>query len=131
MEHCYPSLHRILSAITSQALKNPTIRTIHILHDGAWDHPSVYLQYYKLTAALTNADWATKQGWPNGPMTKVTHTADISIRWGEHDWAVSVDVELARRASVFIGNGYSSLTTQVVALRLGADAGRAEDITLV
>jgi hypothetical protein len=28
---------------------------------------------------------------------------------------------------VFIGNGYSSLSTQVVVSRLGADGGRAED----
>ena len=31
---------------------------------------------------------------------------------------VCVDLELARRAEVFVANGYSSLSTQVVALRL-------------
>lgn len=64
-------------------------------------------------------------------MKRVTHSGQIPVRWGEADWAVTVDVELARRAEAFIGNGYSSLSTQVMALRLGADAGRIEDITLL
>jgi hypothetical protein len=51
---------------------------------------------------------------------------------GESDWAVAVDVELARKANVFIGNGYSSLSSQIVALRLATE-GRTDlkDITLV
>lgn len=52
------------------------------------------------------------------------------MRNGERDWKVAVDIELARRAEVFIGNGYSSLTSQIVALRL-ADGGKAEDITIM
>ncbi|EDR11974.1 uncharacterized protein LACBIDRAFT_313995 [Laccaria bicolor S238N-H82] len=131
MEHCYPSLHRILDAITHQVRSRPHLRTIHILHDGAWDHPLVYLQYYKLREALTNSEWAEQAGWAGGPMRRVTQSADAPKVWGEGDWAVCVDVELARRAEVFIGNGYSSLSTQVVALRLGADGGQPEDITFV
>lgn len=61
-------------------------------------------------------------------MRRVTHSGKVPIQWGEADWAVTIDVELARRAEVFIGNGFSSLSTQVVALRLGADGGRTEDI---
>ncbi|KAF8160619.1 hypothetical protein B0H34DRAFT_653897 [Crassisporium funariophilum] len=130
-EHCYPSLYRILDAVSHQARTRPHIRTLHILHDGAWDHPTVYLQVYKLIAALTNADWAKREGWVGGPMLRVTQSADVPIEHGERDWAVCVDVELARRAEVFIGNGYSSLTTQVIALRLGSDGGKVEDVTLV
>ncbi|KAF9010690.1 hypothetical protein BDQ17DRAFT_1234143 [Cyathus striatus] len=129
MEHCYPTLYRILDAVTVQAKRNPNVRRLHVLHDGAWDHPLVYLQYYKLVEALTNVGWAERNGW-NGSMIKVTQTADVPIGWGEADWAVCVDVELGRRAQAFIGNGYSSLTTQVVALRLG-DGGNASDITFV
>ena len=103
---------------------------MHILHDGAWDHPLVYAQYYKIERALMNAERAKSVGWEGGPMKRVTHSGMVPINWGEGDWAVSVDVELARRAEVFIGNGYSSLSTQVIALRLGADRGRVEDITL-
>lgn len=102
---------------------------MHILHDGAWDHPLVYAQYYRLQMALLDSKRANKAGWEGGPMKRVTHSAMVPIHWGEADWAVTVDVELARRAEVFIGNGFSSLSSQVAALRLGADGGRVEDIT--
>ncbi|KDR75020.1 hypothetical protein GALMADRAFT_268566 [Galerina marginata CBS 339.88] len=130
MEHCYPTLHRILDAISHQARERPHLRTLHILHDGAWDHPTVYLQYYKLVAALTNTNWASRERWKGGPMLWVTQSANVPIKNGERDWSVCVDVELGRRAEVFIGNGYSSLSTQVVALRLG-DGGKEADITLI
>jgi hypothetical protein len=66
--------------------------------------------------------------WPD---EEVTHSENVPVGWGEADWAVSVDVEMARRAEVFVGNGFSSLSTQVLALRLGADGGRVEDVTLL
>lgn len=131
MQHCYPNLYRILDAVSHQARSHPHIRTLHVLHDGAWDHPLVYLQHYKLAEALKNTAWAKKQGWKNGPMLHITHSGDIPIAKGERDWSVCVDVELARRAEVFIGNGYSSLSTQVIALRLGTDNGAVEDLTLI
>jgi hypothetical protein len=52
----------------------------------------------------------------------------------EQDFSVGVDVEMARRAEVFIGNGYSSLTSYIVAMRLGGDvvaSGISDDITLL
>lgn len=130
-EHCYPTLERILATIDAHIRAKPHIRTIHVLHDGAWDHPLVYAQHYKLAAALTDASRAKNAGWEGGPIKRVTHSGKVPIRWGESDWAVAVDVELARRAEIFIGNGFSSLSTQVIALRLGADGGRAEDIALL
>lgn len=79
-----------------------------------------------------NEIWARRNHWPGGPMTRVLQSSDaqsVKIR-GESDFGVALDVELARRAVGFVGNGYSSLSTQIVALRL-ADGGRAEDITFV
>ena len=64
-------------------------------------------------------------------MKRVTHSGLLPSQWGEGDWAVTVDMELGRRAEVFIGNGFSSLSTQIIALRLGADAGRVGDISLL
>ena len=131
MQHCYPTLYRVLDAISHQARSHPHLRRLHVLHDGAWDHPLVYLQYYQLAAALKNTAWAEKHGWKNGPMLRVTHSADVPIAKGERDWSVCIDVELGRRAEVFIGNGYSSFSTQIIALRFGADNGRVEDLTLL
>ncbi|KAJ7188296.1 hypothetical protein C8R46DRAFT_1054296 [Mycena filopes] len=115
LNHCYPSLRRILDAIDSQARANPDIRMLHVLHDGAWDHPTVYLQYHKLEAAVKSPERTLRAGWTGG----------------ESDWAVAVDVELAIQARVFIGNGYSSLSSQIVALRLAKEKARTQDITLL
>ncbi|KAG5653431.1 hypothetical protein H0H81_000433 [Sphagnurus paluster] len=122
--HCYPSLPRIVAAIDAQVRSKPHLRTLHVLHDGAWDHPLVYAQHYRLAAILTSTAHAEAAGWVGGPMKRVTHSGQVPVHWGEADWAVAVDVELARRAEVFVGNGYSSLSTQVLALRLGADGGQ-------
>ncbi|KAJ7497274.1 hypothetical protein FB451DRAFT_1210721 [Mycena latifolia] len=130
MDHCYPSLRRILDAIDSQARANPRVREMHVLHDGAWDHPLVYLQYFKLEAAVKSPERTLRAGWVGGPMKVVTHSGTLPVARGESDWAVAVDVELARTAQIFIGNGYSSLSSQIVALRLARE-GAITDITLL
>ncbi|GJJ14888.1 hypothetical protein Clacol_009157 [Clathrus columnatus] len=129
IEHCYPSITRILSAITLQAKRHPEARKLLILHDGTLDHPLVYVDLYRIRAALTSEVWTQQQGWQNGPMKQISTTEGF-IGWGEHDWMVCVDVELARRSTAFIGNGFSSLSTQVSALRM-ADGSSEEDITFV
>jgi len=131
LEHCYPTMSRILNVIDFHARARPRLRSLHVLHDGAWDHPLVYAQEYQLQSVLKSPKRALAQGWANGPMKRVTHSGLLPIRWGEGDWAVAVDVELGRRADIFIGNGFSSLSTQIIALRLGADGGRVEDISLL
>ncbi|KAG7091062.1 hypothetical protein E1B28_010119 [Marasmius oreades] len=131
MEHCYSSLSRILDAIDRHAIKKSHLRALYILHDGAIDHLPVYLDLWKLEAALKNPTRAQRAGWKNGPMKLVIDSSQVPIKWGENDFTVAVDVELARNAEVFIGNGYSSLSSQIVALRLGTKEGKMEDITLL
>ncbi|KAK7045565.1 hypothetical protein VNI00_007397 [Paramarasmius palmivorus] len=131
IEHCYSSLWRIMEAIDAQAKRNPRVRALHVLHDGAIDHLNVYLDLWKLETAVMDTKRARRVGWPGGPMKLFTHTGQIPVHRGELDFAVAVDVELARQADVFIGNGYSSLSSQIVALRLATEAGKAEDITLL
>ncbi|KAF6763157.1 hypothetical protein DFP72DRAFT_525512 [Ephemerocybe angulata] len=130
-DHCYPSLRRILDAVTLQAKDRPHTRRLHILHDGAWDHPLVYLQFYKLREALMSFQWTRKQRWKGGPMMQVTQSSDLPVQRGERDWKVCVDMDLAVKADAFVGNGYSSLSSQIVALRLALGQGTADDITLV
>ena len=129
LAHCFPALRRVLAAVSMHARARPHLRALHVLHDGAWDHPGVFLAFYKLAEALTNAPWAEAEGWAGGPMVRVTQSSDVPVKRGERDFSVCVDVELAARAQVFVGNGYSSLSTQVVALRLGR-GGKVDDITL-
>lgn len=127
MQHCYPDISRVVDIIETYARARPHLRALYVLHDGAWDHPLVYYQQYQLEAALKSKG----QTWPGGLIKRITHSGLLPVHWGEADWAVAVDVELARNAEVFIGNGFSSLSTQVLALRLGADGGKVEDITML
>ena len=123
--------------IEQQALARPHIRTLHILHDGSWlQHPLANVQVLQLSNLLLQQS----KDWPGGPMRRITHSGKMlpwSLTWPGSDphhhqvWQGMVDVELARRADLFFGNGYSSLSSQVVALRLGADNGRAEDVVLL
>ncbi|KAF9268666.1 hypothetical protein L218DRAFT_917602 [Marasmius fiardii PR-910] len=131
MEHCYSSLRRILDAIDRHAIKKPHLRTLYILHDAAIDHLPVYLDLWKLETALMSPARARKAGWEGGPMKRIVDSSKVPIKRGENDFSVAVDVELARNAEVFIGNGYSSLSSQIVALRLGREGGKVEDITLL
>lgn len=118
-----------MEAIDHHARRKPYIHAIHIIHDGA-----VSSDIWKLEAALKNRERAERAGWPNGPMKTITHSGMVLHEPHEKDFLLGVDAEMARRADVFIGNGYSSLTSYIVALRMGADfvaAGVPDDITLL
>ncbi|TFL07545.1 hypothetical protein BDV98DRAFT_647105 [Pterulicium gracile] len=126
MEHCYPSIERVIAAIKMQTERHPLTTAVHVLHDGAWDHPTVYYLTHRLGSELK----AQSLGWVGSPIARVTHSGQVPLQWGEADWAVAVDLEIARRADGFIGNGYSSFSTQAIALRLGADSGKLTDISI-
>ncbi|KAK0476662.1 hypothetical protein IW261DRAFT_1367446 [Armillaria novae-zelandiae] len=115
MEHCYPTLPRVIDAIRIGIERAPHARVLHILHDAKWDHPLVYTHMWKIEKAVKTWGW----------VDRVTHSGMIPAGWGEGDFTVGVDVEVASKAAFFIGVGYSSLTSQVVALRLagGQDEG--------
>lgn len=130
MDHCYPSLSRIMEAIDRQAHRKPHIRALHIIHDDAASVTDIW----KLETALKSKQRAELYGWPYGPMKSITHSGMVPYQANEQDFSVGVDVEMARRAEVFIGNGYSSLTSYIVAMRLGGDvvaSGISDDITLL
>ncbi|KAJ3735656.1 hypothetical protein DFJ43DRAFT_990967 [Lentinula guzmanii] len=129
MEHCSPSLSRVMDAIDRQVRRKPYLRSVHIIHDGV---ASTDLR--KLENALKNPGRAQRAGWTYGPIKSLTHSAMVPHEPEEVDFLVGADVELARRAEVFIGNGYSSLSSYIVALRMAGDlvvAGIPEAITLL
>jgi len=112
------------------------MKTVHFLHDGAWDHPLVY-QQVRLSPSLY-PPLLTRQGeqmykleqalLSSTQFERITHSGMITE--SPADFRVAVDMEIARKAKVFIGNGFSSLSSQIVALRL-ADGGDANDIVLL
>lgn len=118
-----------MEAIDYHARRKPYIRAIHIIHDGA-----ASTDIWKLETALKNEERAKRAGWVNGPMKIITHSGLVPYQPDEKDFLAGVDIEMARRAEVFIGNGYSSLTSYIIALRLGGDfvvGGVPEDMSLL
>lgn len=53
--------------------------------------------------------------------------SDVTNEWADREVAEAVDIEIARRAGVFVGNGFSALSS-VVALLRNAE-GRHPDFT--
>ncbi|KIO23715.1 hypothetical protein M407DRAFT_107536 [Tulasnella calospora MUT 4182] len=64
----------------------------------------------------------SKAGWK-----EVLTSKDLEIFWTEREIDQAVDMEIARRAEVFLGNGFSSLTSNIVMLRL-SDSTPIENI---
>ncbi|KAJ7701154.1 hypothetical protein B0H17DRAFT_924733, partial [Mycena rosella] len=54
-------------------------------------------------------------------------SADLVLDAEQADVGMAVDMEIARRAAVFLGNGWSSFTSNVVYTRL-VDGREARDI---
>ncbi|KAH7100491.1 hypothetical protein BKA62DRAFT_246405 [Auriculariales sp. MPI-PUGE-AT-0066] len=104
--HCWPSIAQIvlrLRQITRGGINN--IRQVYVMTNGHGE----WLE--QLVAALRQA------GWEN-----VVTSAEVQRVLIDEESVVdqAVDMEIARRAELLIGNGFSSLTSNVVLLRLAA-----------
>ncbi|KAF7305637.1 hypothetical protein HMN09_00817300 [Mycena chlorophos] len=63
----------------------------------------------ELVVALYAAGWKT-----------IATTQDLRLNMEQTDVSVAVDMEIARRAAVFVGNGWSSFTSNVIHQRLAS-----------
>ncbi|KAI0756218.1 hypothetical protein C8Q80DRAFT_1127284 [Daedaleopsis nitida] len=75
---------------------------------------------------MTNAKkpWITElKGalWKMGGWEKIASSRDLSLGWEQQFVAQSVDMLIGQRAQVIIGNGFSSLTSNIVMLRMALD----------
>lgn len=113
MKHCYPSNTQLvarLGEIREQFFANTTARM-----DGA-------LRPLDLLYLLTNGDreWVERlaadlaaDGWG-----KVVSTVDLVLDNEQLEVSMAVDMEIARRAKVFVGNGVSKLPAVFVTYTL-------------
>ncbi|TDL27959.1 hypothetical protein BD410DRAFT_781887 [Rickenella mellea] len=103
IEHCFPNHEEILAKIAS-VRQTPEARGLrHIF-------------------VMTNAkaDWATElkdKLMAQGDWGTVTTSRDMRLSWEQKFVAQAVDMLIGQRAQVFIGNGWSSLTSNTVLLR--------------
>ncbi|KAJ7635159.1 hypothetical protein FB45DRAFT_743190 [Roridomyces roridus] len=103
MRHCLPSIEQIVKRVMDVAGEGTTTTRVYVLTNGSrpW--------LAELKAALEAA-----RKWPGGVAT----SRDLELSWEAKFVAEAVDMYVASRAERFIGNGFSSLTSNIVLLRM-------------
>ncbi|PPQ92593.1 hypothetical protein CVT25_007285 [Psilocybe cyanescens] len=110
LKHCYPTDDFIMNKI--RTARNEYIRAAK---PGETRHLDVLF-------LLTN----DKTGWVDGLKEKfskdgwntIVSTWDLQLDAEQKDVGMAVDMDIARKAAVFIGNGWSSFTSNIVHRRL-------------
>jgi len=104
MGHCFPSIeeivHRVMD-IKSHA-RDIDLRQIYVMTNAEmpWLH--------ELKAALRKA----------GHWDKIASSRDLKLTWEQKYVSQAVDMLVGQKAQVFIGNGFSSLTSNVIVQRM-------------
>ncbi|KAF8750767.1 GDP-fucose protein O-fucosyltransferase [Rhizoctonia solani] len=98
---CWPTNAQIVERARLMRKLHPGLDRIYILTNGKPDYLA------KLKEDL-RAD-----GWK-----KLSTSQDMTLNWQEMWVSQSIDMSIAQRAEVFIGNGFSTLSSNVAMLRL-------------
>ncbi|KAH7885775.1 hypothetical protein F5I97DRAFT_1875293 [Phlebopus sp. FC_14] len=103
VRRCYPTVEQIVARV--RQIRNEAkvkLRYLYVLTNG----PVPWVEELKLALAQ-DMHWA-----------HVASSRDLELTWEQKFVAQGMDMYVAQRASVFIGNGWSSLTSNVVMLRM-------------
>lgn len=101
---CYPSIPQIVEKVLDVRRKVPGLACLYIMTNGdrAW--------LVELTGALQRGP----EKW-----NFISSSRDLTLTWEQKFVAHALDMYVAQRAHAFIGNGWSSLTSNTVMLRMG------------
>lgn len=90
---CNPQVLEIIARARRMRKNHPLLKSVYILTDA--------------DDAFTEemAMWLSSEGWDNVWVGK----RDIYPDWDDRELGVAVDMEIARRAGVFVGNGVSHI----------------------
>ncbi|KAI0964553.1 hypothetical protein AcW1_001345 [Taiwanofungus camphoratus] len=104
MQHCFPSIEQIVAKTEAvrQTRAGRGLKNVYIMTNGAKSWVD------DLKAALMST----------GHWKKVTGSRDVKLNWEQKYVAQAVDMLIGQRAQVLIGNGFSSLTSNIVMLRM-------------
>ncbi|KAJ7599024.1 hypothetical protein C8J56DRAFT_1093143 [Mycena floridula] len=100
LEHCLPEIPQIVARLHGLREAHPTLKRIFVLSNARpW-----WLR--ELGEELA------RDGWQN-----VKNSLDLVLDKEQKNVGMSVDMAIATSAEIFVGNGFSSLTANVVLLR--------------
>ncbi|ODN80051.1 hypothetical protein L198_07861 [Cryptococcus wingfieldii CBS 7118] len=109
---CLPETLDIIGRARRMRKNHPLLKSVYILtdtDDAAW--------------VGEMKKWLESEGWDHVWIGK----DDVWGGWEEKEVGVAVDMEIARRAGVFVGNGFSMTSSNIVLLR--ARDGLHPDLT--
>ncbi|KAF7325562.1 hypothetical protein MKEN_00405700 [Mycena kentingensis (nom. inval.)] len=111
LSHCLPTIQQITTKVRA---------VLHgRIHDGPHGHPPlsrVYIMTNAGSAWLARLVRALRTSV--GVDVAIATSDDLEMTWEGQYVAQALDMYVAQRAEVFIGNGFSSLTSNVVLLRM-------------
>ncbi|KAJ6454345.1 hypothetical protein C8R45DRAFT_601416 [Mycena sanguinolenta] len=113
LARCWPDI----AAVRRKAAEGRTDYLAHAESVNGTDHGAILNVMYIMTdersAWIDEMKKALQQdGW------KIATSQDLVLNDEQKDVSMAVDMEIARRAAVFIGNGWSSFTSNIVYERL-------------
>ncbi|KDQ16769.1 hypothetical protein BOTBODRAFT_30673 [Botryobasidium botryosum FD-172 SS1] len=101
LSHCWPSDEQIKEKLRVVRAEDSTLTRVFVLTNGKREWVS------SLKKKLL------EDGWED-----VATTLDLNLTWEQSGVNNAIDMEIAARAQTFIGNGFSSLTSNVNILRI-------------
>ncbi|KAJ7692998.1 hypothetical protein B0H17DRAFT_1159545 [Mycena rosella] len=110
-QHCLPSIPEILQKVLT--VTEPHITRIYVMTNAS---PSWLADLKRALGAAHH--------WPNGIAT----SRDLELSWEGKFVSGAIDMHVGQRADIFIGNGFSSLTSNIVMLRMHNPELKPSDI---
>ncbi|KAF9260588.1 hypothetical protein L218DRAFT_1002551 [Marasmius fiardii PR-910] len=101
VQHCIPEIDHIQKRLHQIRTVNPSLNRVYLLSNGSKSWLSTLTKKLK------------EDGW-----TDVAKTNDLQLDSQQTQVSGAVDMAIAGKAEVFVGNGFSSLTANIVMLRL-------------
>ncbi|PFH46474.1 hypothetical protein AMATHDRAFT_43580 [Amanita thiersii Skay4041] len=111
MKHCFPNVTQIVARVedvrkrVASGAEGQGLKKIYIMTNGKRDWLA------ELKSALED-----KGGWEG-----IETSRNVWLSWEQKPVAQALDMYVAQRAEAFIGNGFSSLTSNIVMLRMGVE----------
>ncbi|EJF67393.1 hypothetical protein DICSQDRAFT_46241 [Dichomitus squalens LYAD-421 SS1] len=107
LKHCFPDIEQIVARV-AEIRATPAgkgLKNVFIMTNGK----QPWVEELKREIAKTG-------GWD-----RIASSRDMKLDWEQQFVAQSVDMLIGQRAQVIIGNGFSSLTSNIVMLRMARD----------